>query len=223
MRPLAPFVSVFLLVASLSPRLAHAQLTAATVGPLVPVHLNGAEGLSLEMQPLDRDPDDVDDDLWRRVCDAPCDHPLPIRGVYRIAGPDTSESDPFRLHDWRDQPAVLDVIPNSSGRRGAGLGLIIGGSIVLGVGVTTLAIDGLLAVVDAGSGTAAAVGGVGVLAGAAMLIGGLGIHPNTAVRQQPAVPAQDVTPPAATPASPATPSAWRLPASSSTPLFTATF
>ncbi len=223
----------------LPPRLAHAQVPSSPFPlpaaghipesvPMVPVHLNGADGLSLEMQPLRGDrTDDVDDDAWRRVCDAPCDRPLPTSGLYRVAGPDTSESDGFRLKG-RDQPAILDVSPTSNAQRRAGTGLIVSGSIILGIGGLVTAVDVIVANATTGGDSSAALGvGVGgVVAGAAMLIVGLTLHTSTSVKQEPPSAAAPPPPPPAPLPSygpPAAAAAVRLPAPSSTPLFTATF
>ncbi len=92
-------------------------------------HLEGASGLRLEQRGRS-------EDEWLKVCDAPCDRSVRLDGTYRVTGPDIVTSRDFQLHGRVGERINVTVDPTSNERRETGKGILIGGVVALGVGVT---------------------------------------------------------------------------------------
>ena len=113
-----------------------AQAQEAPAPSTVRPHLEGAGGLRLEQKGPQTDEDD-EDSQWTQVCDAPCDRSVRVDGTYRVAGgPDIAPSGELHLRGRGDERVVVSVDRTTRARREAGKGILIGGVVGIGAGVT---------------------------------------------------------------------------------------
>jgi hypothetical protein len=103
----------------------------------------------------------VDD--WSDVCGAPCDRYVPTGARLRLQGEGFTPSKTFRLPDGQREVTVDVKRIGSSGRRGAGVGLLSGG---VGLGLGLALGGGILLVLDSTDNL-----GRGFLAGGVALVG----------------------------------------------------
>jgi hypothetical protein len=125
--------------------------------PLPPItvrpHLEGADGLRLEQRGRGHDE-------WFKVCDAPCDRSVPLDGTYRVAGPDIVTSGDFQLHGRIGERIDVTVDPTTTERRETGKGILIGGVVAVGTGLTLATVYAAVGVAAAASNAGCAVTGV---------------------------------------------------------------
>jgi hypothetical protein len=113
---------------------------ATTPPPVVVVHVDGADGATVEMQSAGS---------WATVCRAPCDQPLAVGPMYRVAGA-VKPSRPFPL----DGPPRQTVHV-----RGASQGGFVGGIVAVAVGGAftavglAMGVSGVVLAADAGDST----------------------------------------------------------------------
>lgn len=138
-RPLA-FMRAALLVATLSlmsARTAYAQKGAASgasaAPPWVWVHLDGPEGLRLQLKPDYRS--DVEESLG--VCIAPCDRWVPSTAWYYLTAPGRRDSKTFSLDAVPGQRETMHA-------RGGSVGLYVLGTVGLSIGIAIGATGGLV-------------------------------------------------------------------------------
>jgi hypothetical protein len=114
-----------------------------TDGPPITVrpHLQGADGLRLEQRGRGHDE-------WLEVCDAPCDRSVPLDGTYRVAGPDLVTSNDFQLHGPVGERINVTVDPTTTERRETGKGILIGGVVALGTGLTLATVYAAVGLAD---------------------------------------------------------------------------
>jgi uncharacterized membrane protein len=101
----------------------------------VPVELPAPSGGRLEMFFGKRPRDEVDDDAWRTVCQAPCQTSLPAGARLRVTG-NFASSPPFVLPR---RSVSLGVEPVSSYGRGVGMALVVPGFLLTSLGTYALA------------------------------------------------------------------------------------
>jgi uncharacterized membrane protein len=119
---------------------AHAQLVTppppGVPGSLfVPVELPAPSGGRLEMFFGKRPRDEVDDDAWRTVCQAPCQTSLPAGARLRVTG-NFAASPPFVLPR---RGVSLDVEPVWKYGRGVGMALVVPGFLLTSLGTYAVA------------------------------------------------------------------------------------
>jgi hypothetical protein len=163
-----------------------APLPAVAPGAQVWVHVEGADGAVLEVDP-------AGDGTWKTACRAPCDVEVPTAADYRIGGEGIRRSRVFRLRGQDGDHVTVRVSGGSKGWLVVGIVITpIGGMVTL-VGVAL----GLLASAsgsaggsscqsssciqyDGDTGHLATVGWVTALLGAAVTVGGILLIANNA-------------------------------------------
>ncbi|MGD0524791.1 MAG: hypothetical protein ABSE49_06600 [Polyangiaceae bacterium] len=155
-------------------------------GPMVEVHVEGADGAVLE---IDRN----DDGTWENACRAPCDMQLPTSAEYRIGGSLLKQSGVFRLRGQPGDHVTVNVTGGSKAWLVVGIVITpVAGLVTLVAALVGLAgsvqasaggegcVNGTCAQANANASNVATVGWVTALIGAAVTVGGIILIANNA-------------------------------------------